>query len=171
MDATPGLDDLDLKIVAALQIDGRRSFSNLGEELGVPASSIRYRAKRLQDEGILQVVGIANPLAIGFDLLAIVGVRTSPGTARDVCAALSAMHESSYVVMTSGRFDVLVEVIARDIADMTDVLQNKIGSVPGVLSTESFFVLEVAKLAYGWGVPAIEGLAADSSAPGTPTAD
>ncbi|MRH92177.1 AsnC family transcriptional regulator [Nocardia sp. SYP-A9097] len=153
------MDDLDRRIVAALQLDGRRSFANLADELGIPASSIRYRTKRLEDAGILQIVGIANPLAIGFDRLAMIGVRVRAGRAREVCEALAALPETSYVVMTSGRFDVMAEVICRDIAHFVEVVEQHIGAHESVLSTESLFVLEVHKLAYGWGVP---GLAAGS---------
>ncbi|MCD2443393.1 Lrp/AsnC family transcriptional regulator [Agromyces sp. SYSU K20354] len=155
MNELDGLDHLDRRIIAALQVDGRRPISSLAAELDVPASSVRYRLKKLEDEGVLQVVGIANPLAIGFDRLALIGVRVRPGTARVVCASLSALPETSYVVITSGKFDVMVEVICRDVAHIVDVLENKIGAVDGVVSTESFFVLEVHKLAYGWGVPEV----------------
>lgn len=155
MNELDGLDHLDRRIIAALQVDGRRTFSSLADEFEVPASSVRYRLKRLEDEGILQIVGIANPLAIGFDRLALIGVQVRPGTARAVCTALAALPETSYVVITSGKFDVMVEIICRDVAHVVDVLENKIGAVDGVVSTESFFVLEVHKLAYGWGVPEV----------------
>lgn len=155
MNELDGLDHLDRRIIAALQVDGRRTISSLAAEFEVPASSVRYRLKKLEDEGVLQVVGIANPLAIGFDRLAMVGVQVRPGTARAVCTALAALPETSYVVITSGRFDVMVEVICRDVAHIVDVLENRIGALDGVVSTESFFVLEVHKLAYGWGVPEV----------------
>ncbi|MEV5085608.1 Lrp/AsnC family transcriptional regulator [Streptomyces sp. NPDC056159] len=48
--------------------------------MGIPASSVRYRVQRLKDAGILQVAGIANPLTIGFDRLAMIGIRVRPGT-------------------------------------------------------------------------------------------
>ncbi|MBN9631653.1 Lrp/AsnC family transcriptional regulator [Leifsonia sp. TF02-11] len=155
MNELDGLDHLDRRIIAALQVDGRRTFSSLAEEFDVPASSVRYRLNKLEDDGVLQVVGIANPLAIGFDRLALIGVRARPGTARAICTALAELPETSYVVITSGRFDVMVEVICRDVAHIVDVLENKIGALDGVVSTESFFVLEVHKLAYGWGVPEV----------------
>ncbi|MEV4127202.1 Lrp/AsnC family transcriptional regulator [Nocardia sp. NPDC049707] len=156
MDIVDDMDDLDRRIIAALQLDGRRTFSNLADELGIPASSVRYRTKRLEDAGILQIVGIANPLAIGFDRLAMIGVRVRAGRAREVCEALAALPETSYVVMTSGRFDVMVEVICRDVAHFVDVVEHHIGALESVVSTESLFVLEVHKLAYGWGVPGLE---------------
>ena len=69
----------DRQIITALQSDGRRAFTQIAEDLGIPASSVRYRTRRLEELGILQVVGIANPLAIGFDRLAMIGIRTAPG--------------------------------------------------------------------------------------------
>ncbi|WP_337001848.1 MULTISPECIES: Lrp/AsnC family transcriptional regulator [unclassified Microbacterium] len=146
------LDDLDRKLIAALQIDGRTPFSVLAQDLGVSASSVRYRVQRLQDSGLFQIVGIANPLNIGFDRLALIGVRCAPGTGPDVCEAMSALPETSYVVLTSGSFDVMVEVVCRDIDHYTELMFGTLQKIPGVLQTESFFVLKAHKLAYGWGV-------------------
>ncbi|MBM0125342.1 Lrp/AsnC family transcriptional regulator [Pimelobacter simplex] len=152
MDGFEALDQVDRQIIAALQLDGRRTVTSLATDLDIPASSVRYRMKRLEDAGVLQIVGIANPLAIGFDRLALIHLTVRPTTAHAVCKVVSEMPETSYVVMTSGRFDVLAEVICRDVAHFVDVV-DRIAAVDGVMSTESSFVLEVHKLAYGWGVP------------------
>ncbi|WP_308465977.1 Lrp/AsnC family transcriptional regulator [Rathayibacter soli] len=151
------MDDIDRDIVAVLQVDGRRSYAEIAKQLGIPASSVRYRTKRLEDAGILQVVGIANPLAIGFHRLAMIGLRTTAGQSKAVCDALSAFPETSYVVLTTGRYDVLAEVICRDIAHFVEVVNDRMQAIEGVVSTESFFVLEVHKLAYGWGVGSVQG--------------
>jgi Lrp/AsnC family transcriptional regulator for asnA, asnC and gidA len=149
------LDDIDLKIIAALQTDGRRAYSQIAEETGLPASSIRYRVQRLTESGMLQIVGIANPLAIGFDHFALIGIRTAPGTSREVCRALKDLPETSYVIVTAGHYDVIIEVICRDVRHFTDVMTERIQTTPGVVSTDSFLVLEVHKLAYGWGVGSV----------------
>lgn len=146
------LDELDRKLIAALQIDGRTPFSILAQDLGVSASSVRYRVQRLQDSGLFQIVGIANPLNIGFDRLALIGVTCEPGTGPEVCEALAELQETSYVVLTSGGFDVMVEVVCRDIDHYTELMFGTLQKIPGVVRTESFFVLKAHKLAYGWGV-------------------
>lgn len=146
------LDDIDRQLIAILQKDGRRSFKDIADETGHPASSVRYRVQRLEDSGILQIVGIANPLSIGFDHLAMVGIHCEPGSARSVCEALSALPETSYVVLTSGGFDVMVEVICRDMEHYKELLLERLQTTEGVRRTETFFVLEAHKLAYGWGV-------------------
>ncbi len=146
------LDEIDRQLIAVLQLDGRKSFKEIAEETGIPASSVRYRVQRLEESGTLQIVGIANPLSIGFDRLALIGVRCAPGKARKVCQALAELEESSYVVLTTGSYDVMVEVVCRDLGHYTELLYDRLQLIDGVSSTETFFVLEAHKLAYGWGV-------------------
>ncbi|MFE2873456.1 Lrp/AsnC family transcriptional regulator [Embleya sp. NPDC059259] len=163
------LDDIDRRIIAILQADGRRAYKQIAEDLGIPASSVRYRVQRLEESGTLQIVGIANPLTIGFDRLAMIGMRVRAGSAREVCRELRELPETSYVVMVAGQYDVMVEVICRDTDHFTDLLNRRLLLIDGVVSTDSFFVLEVHKLAYGWGVGGVESSLLDSPeiAPGS----
>ena len=62
----PLLDDLDKAIIKALQLDGRRPYAQIGRELKVPEATVRQRAERLISRGIVQVVGVTDPLAMGF---------------------------------------------------------------------------------------------------------
>jgi Lrp/AsnC family transcriptional regulator for asnA, asnC and gidA len=157
------LDRLDRGIIAALQVDGRRAYSRIADEVGVAESVIRYRVRRLEEAGILQIVGIADPLRIGFDLMALVGVKVSAGDLDGVCEQLSGITEASYVVVTAGSFDLFVEVLCRDTAHFAEVLTGKIQNIEGVVETESFLVLHIQKMSYGWGVDEVE--AAPQNAP------
>ncbi|MDJ1371175.1 Lrp/AsnC family transcriptional regulator [Gulosibacter molinativorax] len=147
----PELDEVDRQLIAILQKDGRRSFKEISEETGIPASSVRYRVQRLEESGTLQIVGVADPLRIGFDRLAMIGIKTEMGRARQVCEALAEMPETSYVVLTTGQFDVMVEVVCRDVEHYTELLHDRIARQEGIVGAETFFVLEAYKLAYGWG--------------------
>lgn len=149
-DAT-SLDNIDRQIVAALQADGRRAYSSIADQLDVAESVVRYRVQRLEKADILQVVGIADPLRLGFDLMAMVGVKVQPGQLYTVAQALQALPETSYVASVAGRFDALVEIVCRDTAHFQTILVDQIQMVPGVTSTESFLILEIHKMAYGWG--------------------
>ncbi|MEV7286326.1 Lrp/AsnC family transcriptional regulator [Streptomyces sp. NPDC093252] len=155
------LDDIDRRIIAILQADGRRAYSQIAEDLGIPASSVRYRVQRLEENGVLQIVGIANPLTIGFDRFAMIGLKVRPGMTREVCRQLRELPETSYVIMTAGQYDVMAEVICRDTDHFTDLVNERMHLMEGVISTESFFVLEVHKMAYGWGVGEVETLLLD----------
>jgi Lrp/AsnC family transcriptional regulator for asnA, asnC and gidA len=149
------LDDIDRRIIGALQVEGRRPYSRIAAELGVSESVVRYRVQRLEQAGVLQVVGIADPLRIGFDRMALIGLRIRPGAVQEVCEAVSAFPEASYVAATAGSFDAIVEVICRDTAHFTELLTKRLHQVDGVVWAESFLVLEIHKMAYGWGVPEV----------------
>jgi Lrp/AsnC family transcriptional regulator for asnA, asnC and gidA len=145
------LDTLDRGIIAALQVDGRRAYSRIADEVGVSESVIRYRVRRLEDAGILQIVGVADPLRIGYDLMALVGCRVTPGQVPQVIAQLRRLPEASYLVATAGRFDVFVEVMCRDTAHFSEVLTGGIQTVDGLTDTETFLVLGIHKMTFGWG--------------------
>lgn len=154
--APQDLDRLDRGIIAALQVDGRRAYSRIADEVGVSESVIRYRVRRLEDAGILQIVGIADPLRIGFDLMALVGVKVTAGRLDEVCERLRNIAEVSYLVVTAGSFDLFVEVMCRDSAHFGEVLTGNIQDIDGVVETESFLVLQIHKMSYGWGVEEVE---------------
>jgi len=148
----PSIDDVDREIVATLQRDGRRSYSRLATDLGVAESVVRYRVQKLEKSGILQIVGIADPLKVGFDLMALVGVGVQPGHLPAVSEAMAELPEASYVAALAGRYDLIVEVVCRDTAHFSLLLTDRIQTITGVVRTESFLILSIQKMAYGWDV-------------------
>jgi Lrp/AsnC family transcriptional regulator for asnA, asnC and gidA len=145
------LDAIDRQLIAALQVDGRRSYTRLAAEIGVSESVVRYRVQRLERDGVLQIVGIADPLKIGFDLMALIGIRVAAGRRHDVLAELRTLAETSYVASLAGSFDAVIEVVCRDTAHFNELLTRRVQGIDGVVSTDSFLILEIEKMAYGWG--------------------
>ena len=143
------LDHVDRGIIHALQRNGRESFRRIAAALGVSEATVRARYGRLCEQSILQVTGVTNPLGLGFDSQAMVGVRTT-GPPEHVADELSHWEEADYVVVTTGRFDLLVEVVCADRRGLLDVT-NRIRSLPEVVSTETFLYLELWKQLYDWG--------------------
>src|SRR3954468_21085032 len=141
-------DELDRRIIEALQANGRESFRSIAARLGVSEATVRARYGRLTSEGILQVVAVTNPLGLGFDQ-ALVGIKTS-GPPEEVADELSRWPEADYVVVTAGQFDLVVEVVAADRRELLD-LTNRMRALPGVSTTETFFYLEMWKQLYDWG--------------------
>ena len=139
-------------MVAALQAEGRRPYSRIAADLGVSESVVRYRVQRLEQAGMLQIVGIADPLRLGFDRMALIGLRVRPGSVKEVCEAAAALPETSYVAAIAGSYDVIVEVICRDTAHFMELLTERLHHIDGVEAADSFLVLEIHKMAYGWGV-------------------
>ena len=72
---TPSLDDIDRQLIGALQKDGRASYADLATLVGLSAPATRMRVQRLLDAGVVQVVGVTNPLALGSPVMAALGVQ------------------------------------------------------------------------------------------------
>jgi Lrp/AsnC family transcriptional regulator, regulator for asnA, asnC and gidA len=147
--AAPNLDRIDQRLIEALQQNGREPFRRIAAEVGVSEATIRARYQKLCEDNILQVTGVTNPLGLGFDAQAMVGIRTS-GSPEPVAEAIAQWDEADYVVITAGQFDVLVELICADRRQLLD-LTNRIRGLDGVASTESFLYLELRKQLYDWG--------------------
>jgi Lrp/AsnC family transcriptional regulator, regulator for asnA, asnC and gidA len=147
--ASPNLDGIDQRLIEALQQNGREPFRRIAAEVGVSEATIRARYQRLCEGNILQVTGVTNPLGLGFDAIAMVGIRTK-GPPEPVADAISQWDEAGYVVITAGQFDLLVELVCADRRQLLDVT-NRIRSLEGVVSTESFLYLELWKQLYDWG--------------------
>jgi Lrp/AsnC family transcriptional regulator for asnA, asnC and gidA len=143
------VDDLDRQIIEALQEKGRASFREIAAALGVSEATIRSRYQRLCASNVLQVVGVTNPLSLGFDAIAMLGVKVS-GSPVDAAAEIAEWDEATYVVLTAGQFDLLIEVVCTDRDHLLDVI-GRIRSLPGVLTTESFVYLALVKQLYNWG--------------------
>ena len=153
--AAPHLDRIDQRLIEALQKNGREPFRRIAADVGVSEATIRARYTRLCEDNILQVTGVTNPLGLGFDAIAMVGIRTA-GAPEPVADAISRWDEAGYVVVTAGQFDILVELVCADRRQLLDVT-NRMRELDGVVSTESFFYLELWKQLYDWGARAQNG--------------
>ena len=144
------LDDVAKQIIEHLQRDGRRSYAAIAKSVGLSEAAVRQRVQRMIDSGIMQIVAVTDPMQVGFRRQAMVGVKVS-GDITAVTDALTALPEADYVLTTAGSFDVLVEVVAEDDGQLLDLLTNRIRTIPGVVSTETFVYLKLNKQHYDWG--------------------
>lgn len=144
------LDDVSKSIIEQLQIDGRRSYAEVGKKVGLSEAAVRQRVQKLTESGVMQVVAVTDPTQLGFTRQAMIGVRCG-GDTRELAELLTAMPEVDYVVLTAGSFDILAEVVCENDDELIALLNSKIRTLPGVTSTESFVYLKVAKQVYNWG--------------------
>jgi Lrp/AsnC family transcriptional regulator, regulator for asnA, asnC and gidA len=143
------IDGIDRAIIEALQTNGRESFRRIARGIGVSEATVRSRYARLCSDNILQVTGVTNPLGLGFDAMAMVGIKTG-GAPEPVADEIARWNEADYVVITAGRFDILVEVVCADRRHLLD-LTNRMRGLDNVVSTESFLYLDLWKQLYDWG--------------------
>jgi Lrp/AsnC family transcriptional regulator for asnA, asnC and gidA len=142
------LDEIDLYILAALRKDGREAFSQIAEQLKVSPGMIRQRYNRLVEDGYLKVVAITNPIQRGFKTMALIGVHTDGHRMLEVADKIAKLDEVVYLVVVSGRYDILIEVFCRDHEDLLKFITEKLYSVEGVRETETFMHLRIVKEVY-----------------------
>ena len=143
------LDAVDRAIIEALQQNGREPFRRIAAQVGVSEATVRARYSRLCEDDILQVTGVTNPLGLGFDAQAMVGVNVA-GPPEPVAEEIARWDEAGYVVITAGQFDVLVELVCEDRKHLL-AITNRIRELDGVSSTQTFLYLELCKQVYDWG--------------------
>ena len=147
----PVLDDLDKAIIKCLQADGRRPYAQIGRELQVPEATVRQRAERLISRGIVQIVGVTDPLAMGFQQPAFIGLKIDAGRLDAIAEAIAALDEVTYLVVTAGRYDLICEVVCADNEHLLRVLTEKFARIDGIYSTETLVELRFVKESYQWG--------------------
>ena len=146
------LDDTDKSIIRQLQIDGRTSYADLAPVVGLSAPATRQRVQRLMDAGIVQVVAVTDPLALGLPVMALVGIAVDSDV-RKVADALAEVDNVIYVVLTSGSFDLFAEVVCHDMDELFTVVNDHIKTLDGVTSTESFVYFDIHTHRFTWDIP------------------
>ncbi|MFH5207077.1 Lrp/AsnC family transcriptional regulator [Antrihabitans sp. NCIMB 15449] len=144
------LDEVSKSIIEALQQDGRRSYTSIGEAVGLSEAAVRQRVQRLLESGVMQIVAVTDPMQVGFNRQAMVGVRVV-GDPAVVAAEIESLVEVVYVVVTAGSFDLLVEIVCEDDEHLLEVVSGKIRACAGVTSTETFVYLKLQRQRYDWG--------------------
>ncbi|HEY9423478.1 MAG TPA: Lrp/AsnC family transcriptional regulator [Microterricola sp.] len=144
------LDDVSKAIIEQLQVDGRRSYAEIGKAVGLSEAAVRQRVQKLTDAGAMQVVAVTDPMQLGFYRQAMIGIRAS-GDTRTLADAVAAIPAVDYVVLTAGSFDLLVEVVCEDDEELITLLNTQIRTLEGVTSTETFVYLRLHKQLYNWG--------------------
>jgi Lrp/AsnC family transcriptional regulator, regulator for asnA, asnC and gidA len=144
------IDDVDKAIVEALQQDGRLPYTRLAGQVGLSEAAVRQRVQRLVDSSVVQIVAVTDPMMLGFRRNAMIGLKVE-GDLRTVAADIAAIPEVSYVVVVSGSFDLLMEVVCEDDDHLLALLNDKVRTIPGVRSTETFTYLKLFKQTYAWG--------------------
>ena len=142
---------LDKRIIEHLQQDGRRPFTQIATDLGVSEAAVRARTNRLVERGILQVVGVTDPLKLGIQQMAMIGIRCERDKLIDVSERCAEMPEVDYVVITAGTYDLLIETVCEDNEALLRFLSEKLRQIDGVRDTETFVYLRMVKQTYQWG--------------------
>lgn len=149
-DVSTDVDAVDLALLRALQDDGRASYVDLAEVVGLSAAGARRRVVRLVESQVVRVGAVVRHSGQDRQSAMGLGIRLA-GDHHDVVDALKAMSSVIFVARTLGRFDVLVTVRAFAAAQLVEVLDS-VRALPGVNAIDSWAHLEVVKESYASGL-------------------
>lgn len=142
-----GLDELDFAILSCLQEDGRMSFTVIADKLKVSIGTIRTRLNKLVEEGTINIIGRVNPDKVGFNAYAHIAIYIRPATLKDkVAQKIAKLPEVSFLAMTSGDYDLEVDVMCRDNDHLVQFIDN-ISKIEGVYQTKTTIYFKVYKYA------------------------
>ncbi|GAB3992819.1 Lrp/AsnC family transcriptional regulator [Nocardioides marmoraquaticus] len=146
------MDPASKAIIGLLQRDARRPYAEIAAEVGLDEDEVVERVRRLVDAGVMQLTAVTDPLQLGFARQAMLGVSVDAESVRAVAQAVSEVPEVCYVVITSGSFELLVEVVGDSDAHLLEIVTTRVKPLPGVTAIHTFLYLELQKQSYTWGV-------------------
>lgn len=133
------LDATDRALIAELQTDGRAPFVELGRRLGLSEKTVRNRVASLLASDVIRIIALTDPRMLGFEAIAMLGLTTDPAVpATQVAAEIAAIRDVDYVVVTTGRYSIMVEILATNPVRLRHVIEQLIGPIAGVRSMEIF---------------------------------
>ena len=138
------IDKLDRKILGILSQNARIPFKDVAAECGVSRAAIHQRVQHLIENGVIIGSGFhVNPKSLGYTTCTYVGLNLERGSMyRDVVERIATIPEVIECHFTTCSYTMLVKLFAKDNEQLMDLLNNKIQSIPGVVSTETLISLE-----------------------------
>jgi Lrp/AsnC family transcriptional regulator for asnA, asnC and gidA len=146
------LDATDFTIIRILQNDGRAAFTAIAKQLGISEGSVRNRVGQLIDSKVLRIIGVADPMALGYDAYAMIGVKIASGHDPEKAAHyFRDREEVTYVLFVAGRYDLLIEVICETHDQLALFLRKHCYSRDDLASVEPMVGLAMYKNMLKWG--------------------
>ena len=149
------LDELDLRIMAELQEDGRRSYRDISERLGVAPGTVRSRVLQLIEDGIFSVIAVPDPWRMGYRFHATVALKCEPGTSEQVADLLAERGEVGWVGLMANGYDVMCEVTLPEARSFGLYKERVLANLPGVTGIDAFTIWDVRKFNYRLLPPAV----------------
>jgi DNA-binding Lrp family transcriptional regulator len=144
------VDDLDLRIIEALQHDARSSNRSIAAELGVSEGTVRTRLRRMEDERLVRIRAVSDVLSFGLRAAAFIGVHVDANSIQSVADGLTEIEGVAAIIRSLGEFDFVLIVLADSREVLLDRLLNGVQRLPGIRATETFENVATVKHVYTW---------------------
>ncbi len=146
------LDETEKKIMHLLQKDGRQSFVDMADEVGVTEGTVRRKFYRLVREGIIEIAGVSNPFKIGFASPAFIALNVEPGSIKDVAERIAELDQLHYVGLTTGNFDIIVQGLFSSNEELAQFVLESLSTIEGIKEINTSLLLRIYKQSFEWGV-------------------
>ena len=140
------IDDLDRQILNIITKNARIPFKDIAEDCEVSRAAIHQRVQRLIDTGVIVGSGYhVNPKTLGYQTCTYIGIKLEKGSMyATVVPELEKIPEVVECHFTTGPYTMMVKLYAKDNEDLMDLLNGKIQSIKGVMSTETLISLDMS---------------------------
>ena len=140
------LDELDMAILRHLEQDGRRSYSDMAEDLGVAISTVSGRVTRLIERNVVSIMAHVNPHAVGLEAPAILSIAIQPRHYDQVVDTILGYPEVNFASMTTGEHNLIVDVYCRDTQHLAELITRRLNTLPGIQNIKVTYQLQRFKL-------------------------
>ena len=144
------IDELDRALVERLRVDGRESNRSLASALGVNEATVASRLRRMEAASIMRVVALTDIEAFGYGYLVFAKLRARGRPLREIGADLAALPEAISVILTAGRFDLIVVFLARDRKQLGEIVGTVVPTIPGIDEARYELALEILRFDSLW---------------------
>lgn len=142
------LDTTDMALIRELEMDARQAISELSLKVGVGERTVRRRIQRLLEEDVVRIVALADPFALGYVTVAILGINVERGQVEVVVEELASTENISGVAIVTGRYNILAWVFCQDLQELWNFVTQILGSISAVSSVETMMTLGIWKNSY-----------------------
>lgn len=139
------LDELDLRLIAELERDGRQGISELAGRLRLSWSNVADRLRVLQQARVIRFLTLVDPLAIGHTKQVLVAINAPPSQINAVARRLADVHEVYHVSIHTGRYDIFASVSLPEAVDLWEFVSSRLAPITDITRAETMVTLKVVK--------------------------
>ena len=139
------VDDFDLSLIKELQINARQKTDRLARKFGVNKTTVNRRIQRLLNEDVIRFRTYIHPIALGYEGIALVGLRCNPIKVSEVADAIAAYKQVAYAGVCVGRYDITAWVAFKKLNDLNCFISVELGSIPDLREIDTMVIYKIVE--------------------------
>jgi Lrp/AsnC family transcriptional regulator for asnA, asnC and gidA len=147
------LKPLDLMLMREMALDATQTTTDLAKKLGRSRSTVQWRLQELLDKKIIKIVPVHNPVAAGYKMGVLIGLKAVPNMVNSIAAEMASVQEVHNVIICAGRYDIILGAVFADTDKLSGFLINELSAVTGVTSIETMVALKLVKASFTFMTP------------------